>query len=72
MDEQPSQVGVTALADAQQRRLASGGKLGRGQAQPRRQIAAPLELLGIADGGYQGGGAEVPNARNGGKAPGDV
>src|SRR5450755_2134295 len=62
MDEQGSQVGIAALADAVQLGLAAGRILPRHQASPGREVAAVPELAGVANCGDDGSGRQRPNA----------
>ena len=50
VDQQGSQVGIAALAHAEQRRLAAARMLSGHQPEPRCNLAAAVEVLRISDG----------------------
>ena len=56
MDQLSAQVFVAALADTEQRWLAAGGELSRGQTEPCGEIAPAVEAFRLTNGGDKGGG----------------
>ena len=64
VDQQRSQVCIAALAHAQQRWLATARVLTRHHAEPGRELATVVEVLRVADAGYQRGGGQRPDARH--------
>src|SRR6185437_10158078 len=52
VDEHPSQIGIAALADAEQPGFAARGILARHQAEPCREVASIAESRSVADGSY--------------------
>ena len=52
VDQQGTQVDITALGDAEQAILAAGAMLSRWQPQRRGHLPALVVLLGSADGGH--------------------
>ena len=53
LHQQRPDIGITALADPQQSRLATGRILARYQPQPGGQFPAIFKVVGITNGGYQ-------------------
>ena len=71
MDQQVAQIGVAALADAEQPVMAAGGMLAGYQAEEGRQAPAITEQARVAaDGGEQGGGDQGADAGDGHQALG--
>lgn len=64
MDEQRAEVGIALFGDPSLSDLAAGGVLPRRQLQPGRELAAILELFGVADAGKHGGGGDRLDPRN--------
>ena len=64
MDQQRAQIGVAALADAKQSRLAAAGRLPGHQAQPGGKLSSVLEVLGITDGRDERTGSDRADAGN--------
>src|SRR5260370_38045836 len=64
MNEQTTQIGIAALSDAQQFRIASGGVLSWDQAQPGGEVASFYECRSVSDGGYRGGRHQRPHSRD--------
>src|SRR5260370_35454109 len=62
MDEQRSQVRVTALAHSTQRYLAAGGVLARYEPEPRSHLPAVAEVPRLAQGGNQSRSGNRPDA----------
>src|SRR5215510_14012415 len=60
--QQRPEVDITALADAQQSGLATGGILFRRQAQPGGALATVLKLSGVGDSSNKSGGGERADA----------
>ena len=67
VNEQRPQIGIAALANAQQRGLAAAGMLLGNQSQPGRQLPAIFELSSIAEGGHQGARRERADTRDRGQ-----
>ena len=64
MDQLRAEVGITALAHAQQRQLASTGVLPWGHAQLCRELSAVEEFLCVPEAGDRGGRGEWADARH--------
>ncbi len=65
MDQQGAQVGIAALADAQESRFATAGVLSRHDAHPGGHLSAIFEGLAIAQGGHQCRGGDRSDPRDG-------
>ena len=64
MDQDLAQVGVAALADAEQPRLVSGGVLLGHNPQPGRELTALAEGSPVADGGDDSGSDDWADSRD--------
>ena len=64
MDQHRPQIRVTALAHAQQSRLAAAGVLPRYHAQSCGELSAVVEVPGITDGCYQCAGCDRTDTRH--------
>src|SRR5690606_7815066 len=64
VDQHGSQVRVAAFAHTQQRGLAAAGVLARHNAEPSCELAAVVEVPGIANAGYQCRRGQWADARN--------
>ncbi len=63
MDQHGSEIGIATFAHAEQVLLASTGVMSRHKSQPRCQLAPVVEILRMADRGYQCRGRERPDPR---------
>src|SRR6266498_1852419 len=62
MDQQPTNIGIAAFANAQQRWCAARRILSRHNAEPGCQVPAATELFTVTDRSYESGGAEWPDS----------